>query len=463
MQAAITPPNGLAEVSQNVLILSVTGEHGWNSEYRLLNEATVLIGSASQCGLPLAGTDVSALHCSLHWDDQGIWLEDWGSCEGTFLDGERITTEMPVELGSTIGVGRYVIHLELDQAGPSPVAPVTNTTSGADASVAVEPESSQLASSSDRPTVSQEVTPRVPIQVRNSTLPVASNGDPTGCQSDAWDQETFEILRAEVEQLQLEVAERDAQLAEALAANHESETSVEGVSIDQLMGRLETLLDELDRSDERMAALEELLRVTEEANRDEREERRQMESWLGDIESVFGEHQATWDAEMTALRNQTAAVAAERDQLLRQLTQPAADDDVAQDTETTAKLRLQLKHVQQRLDEATAEGTRQQEELRRREMQLAEAAKAEHALREDHLKLAAERASLSRLRAEIAAEQADSQKHLQEARTDTDIDSRVRGFRQHLREIHDEDTQEDGAPSLPSRITRLWKRLKEHR
>jgi chromosome segregation ATPase len=285
----------------------------------------------------------------------------------------------------------------------------------------------------------------------------------TEIQRDTCNEETFDLLRAEIEHLQFAVAERDAQLAEALAATHEPETPLDGTSVKQLMERLEALLDELDRSDERMGTLEELLRVTEEANRDEREERRQMESWLGDIESVFGEHQATWDAEMTELKNRTVAIAAERDQLLQQLTQPTADDHVEQDAEETAKLRLQVKHLQQRLDEAAATETRQKEELLRRETQLAEATNAENRLREDHLKLAAERASLSRLRAEITAAQAESQKVLQDTQADTDIDSRVRGFRQHLREIHDEETQEENAPSLPGRISRLWKRLEAHR
>ncbi|MDP6556439.1 MAG: FHA domain-containing protein [Pirellulaceae bacterium] len=463
MQAEITTPNGAVGANQRALILSVTGENGWVTEYRLMMEATVIIGSASQCGLSLVGDDVSAMHCSLRWDEKGIWLEDWSSRNGTFLDGEKVTSEVPAELRSTICVGTYTISLGFDAPQPSQADAATNKTAGAGDLTDPEVELSPLASFTNRPVASEDVSAKVPNLVRESSLPVAHNGGPARVQSDACDQETFDILRAEIEQLQFEAAERDAQLAEALATEHESETTVDGDSVNQLMERLEALLDELDRSDERMATLEELLRVTEEANRDEREERRQMESWLGDIESVFSEHEATWNAEMTELRNRTTAIASERDQLLQQMTQPAADDHAEQEAEEIVKLRLQIKHLQQRVDEATAFGTRQQEELRRREAELDEVAKTENTHREDHLKLAAERASLSRMRAEMAAEQRDGQQQMQDARTETVIDSRVRGFRQHLREIHDEENQGDNEQSLSSRISRLWKRIDAHR
>lgn len=486
MQAVTRVPNDAVGAEEDALILSVTGENGWGTEYRLIVEATVIIGSASQCGLSLAGEDVSALHCSLRWDENGIWLEDWGSRNGTFLDGEKVTSEVPVELASTICVGAYTIRIQnttsatrdvVRQSPPAKrvvlgglslgfdepqVAAVTSKPANS-SDFAVSTEVSQLATPTNRPPFSEDFAPNTSNLARTSTSPVVHDRDPAEVQRDTGNQETFDLLRAEVEQLQFAVAERDAQLAEALAAKQEPESAVDGASVKQLMDRLEALLDELDRSDERMGTLEELLRVTEEANRDEREERRQMESWLGDIESVFGEHQATWDAEMSELRNRTAAIAAERDQLLQQLTQPTADDHVEQDAEETSKLRLQVKHQQQRLDEATAIETRQQDELRRLQTQLAEATKAENRLREDHLKLAAERASLSRLRAEITATQAESEQSLPDAQTDTDIDTRVRGFREHLREIHDEENQEDNAPSLPGRISRLWKRLEAHR
>ena len=167
---------------------------------------------------------------------------------------------------------------------------------------------------------------------------------------------------------------------------------------------------------------------------------------------------------MTVLKHQAATITAERDELLQQLTKPALDNPSNQhaDDEENAKLRLQIKHLEQRLDEAKAADMRHQEELQRCEAQLAEAAEAKNSLRAEQLKLAEERASVSRLRAEIAAEQAERRPRPQGAAGD--IDDRVREFRQHLREIHEEEKQQTHEPrSLTSRIAQLWNRVEGHR
>jgi hypothetical protein len=463
MQTVTMTPPCDAGARQQVLLLCVTGDEGRPTEYRLVFEETVIIGSSSQCGLPLSGDGVSVMHCSLRWDEDGIWLQDWGSSRGTFIDAERITTETPVEPGSTIRVGAFTIRLQFEAPAPPQETPIEPQPSVNDKTTASEiftvppSEASEVANATTTPTVAKVVPAEAPSIARGLTFLASHERDPAEIQWDSGDQETFDMLRAEVEQLQLELAERDAQLAEVLAADDEGETPADGPSLNQLLERLEDLLGELDRSDERMATLEELLRMSEEAHNAEREERRQLESWLGDIESVFGEREATWDAEMTVLRNHVASLATERDQLLQQMTQPAGDGNSGQDTEETSRLRLQFQHLQQQLQKAEAAETRQEEELRRRELQLAEAAERENVLREEHLKLAEERAALTRLRAEVAAQQAENQTVPPDARND--IDNRVRVFRQHLREIHEEEKQEHGDRSLSSRIGRLWKRI----
>jgi hypothetical protein len=466
MQNVITTPSCAVTKDPQDVLLCVTGDEGWRTEYRLMIDATVIIGSSTQCGLSLPGDDLSRLHCSLRRDENGIWLKEWGSAHGTFLDGEKVTTEVPVGLGSTIRVGTYTVRLHFDEPEPPPKIGVdqhpsfTNETAMAGDLALQTSKTSQLATRALSPTASKATALEFPDLERKSCSPNTLDGGLTVAGCDGMDQENIDLLRAEVEQLQFELAERDAQLVEALAEEHEPETPADEASFNQLLERLEELLDELDRSDQRMATLEELLRTAEEANCDEREERRKMESWLGEIESVFGEREATWDAEMTVLRNHAATIATERDQLLQQLTQPALRDDSEQNTEDATRMHLQIEHLQQQLDEVKGSEIRHQEELRRCESQLAEAAEAKNALREQQLDLAEERASLSRLRAELAADAAERKARPQNALTD--IDDRVRGFRQHLREIHEEEKQEHSERSMPSRIARLWKRIEGH-
>ena len=55
---------------------------------------------------------------------------------------------------------------------------------------------------------------------------------------------------------------------------------------ERLVVRLEELLEELKLSDERTKTLEDLLRLCEEANLAEKEERLQVEKWLSEVEQA---------------------------------------------------------------------------------------------------------------------------------------------------------------------------------
>ena len=114
--------------------------------------------------------------------------------------------------------------------------------------------------------------------------------------------EATELLRAEIRELQCELAERDAQLNEFLNvptdAGFASNDLDESTDESALANRLEELLDELTKSDERSALLEEMLRASEEATAEEQEERRQLDSWVGDIEQRVSQRESEWQAEI---------------------------------------------------------------------------------------------------------------------------------------------------------------------
>ena len=57
---------------------------------------------------------------------------------------------------------------------------------------------------------------------------------------------------------------------------------------DQVLQRMEELIEEANRSDERAGLLEEMLHAAEDATRAERDERSQLEAWLTDIERRIG-------------------------------------------------------------------------------------------------------------------------------------------------------------------------------
>jgi DNA repair exonuclease SbcCD ATPase subunit len=443
MQVEITNTVCAVESKQQAAMLCVTAADGSHTTHAMNIHETVIIGSGNQCSLLLSGDGVANMHCSLQWDEDGFWLQHWGSDHDTLLDGKQVTGGEAIQSGSTIRIGAHTIQLLHEDTDPTQETTIQQDEASSARSDQIEAQVTDSQHLSNKDLFSNEFA-----------LP------PVRSLSDVPDQDTFDLLRAEVEQLQFELAEREAQLAEVLATKPEPEVPRDGPSFNQLLERLEGLLDELDRSDERMATLEELLRMAEEANCDEQEERRQLESWLGDIESVIDERETMREAEMNSLKARAATLRTERDQLMQQLTQPASGGNSTSDSEESSKLRLQVEHLQNQLEEEREIRARQQEELQEREVQLSEATSAESTLREEQLKLAEERAALSRLRAEFTAKEVANEIRPQSGHTD--IDNRVREFREHLREIHEEEKQDHGSRSLSNRIGRLWKRVEAH-
>jgi chromosome segregation ATPase len=281
---------------------------------------------------------------------------------------------------------------------------------------------------------------------------------------DAFPQETVDLLRAEVAQLEQELADRDARLAEltSLAASGQPAGEHAEPEPDTLAlgSRLEQLLDELDRKDERIRTLEEMVRVAEEASQAEQEERAQIEAWLGEIEQRLGQREGEWQAANEALRLRVDEVAAERDRAERALSQGASGQhagDLSQ--QTIAGLRQQISELQQSLLDKDKENAVL-------EQRLAAAAASPTAetnqedidkqLREERLHLARERAELARARAELEHDRCTVK------RVPDEVEQRVQALRDHLREIHQqkmEQEKEQQKNSLSSRIARLWKRL----
>ncbi len=272
----------------------------------------------------------------------------------------------------------------------------------------------------------------------------------------AADREAYELLQLEVERLQYELAERDAQLAELGSLDYADEGEEEGEPDEALLTRLEDLLAELERNDERGAMLEQLLRAAEEKNRAEQEERRHLAGWVDDIEQRFGERDAEWQAERDALTHRVETVLAERDGLMDQLRERCSHTGgaVAASTADLDQLQATNLSLRQELHEAQEHCLQLEEQVRERNKQLSCRTQDDTKLREEQLQLAQERAELARQQAELTTAQATLQELPR--RPETEIDCRLREFRQHLREIH---SQEQQNPVKTSRLSRLWARI----
>jgi pSer/pThr/pTyr-binding forkhead associated (FHA) protein len=69
------------------------------------------IGRAEDCDLPLTDDYASNHHARLVPAGDGWQLEDTGSTNGSFVDGTRVTTPVPVGVGVPIRIGRTVLEL----------------------------------------------------------------------------------------------------------------------------------------------------------------------------------------------------------------------------------------------------------------------------------------------------------------------------------------------------------------
>ncbi|MEW1952139.1 FHA domain-containing protein [Terrabacter sp. NPDC080008] len=79
-----------------------------------LRSAGVLIGRNPECALVLDDDYASGRHCRIQPDPSGRegWVvEDLGSTNGTFIGRERLNGSRPVEVGTTLRIGKTVLEL----------------------------------------------------------------------------------------------------------------------------------------------------------------------------------------------------------------------------------------------------------------------------------------------------------------------------------------------------------------
>lgn len=80
---------------------------------KFAHKNVISIGRSESCDVVLAHHTISKAHASIERKSNGkFYLKDLGSLNGTFLNGMRITHEMPVTEKDFILIGRFVINLK---------------------------------------------------------------------------------------------------------------------------------------------------------------------------------------------------------------------------------------------------------------------------------------------------------------------------------------------------------------
>jgi pSer/pThr/pTyr-binding forkhead associated (FHA) protein len=86
----------------------------------LLPEQGAVLGRAHSCDIVLEGDDVSRRHGKALEAADGIWIEDLGSDNGTFVNGERIESPRRLEPGDVVTVGSHALRMLVDRTDTSP-------------------------------------------------------------------------------------------------------------------------------------------------------------------------------------------------------------------------------------------------------------------------------------------------------------------------------------------------------
>lgn len=92
------------------LVLRVAEPEGERGRtYELPEEVTV--GRAPGCGVRVDDAYTSSIHARVYRRDGTLWVEDLGSTNGTWLNGERLTAPAKVDRGDLVQVGGTVFEV----------------------------------------------------------------------------------------------------------------------------------------------------------------------------------------------------------------------------------------------------------------------------------------------------------------------------------------------------------------
>ncbi|WP_153556278.1 FHA domain-containing protein [Roseimaritima sediminicola] len=461
--------------SAAALQLFATGPAGEQRSVALQPNTGVFIGASHQCGLRLRGPEIAEIHCRITYQDGCLTVQEWMHACGTRVNGQTVDGEHVLEADDCLEVGPYRITVNRSVQTPTEARPSPGD--AGPAAAAAEATADEAAPEENLADLTPDsLTPDLDLDISmldSEFDAMASDED------EMFDRETVDLLRAEVAHLQAALAAQEAQhrphpqpgdrdhsdAEAAWDAEHSfssdplsNESSAERDEPDACLRRMEELIDEANRSDERVAILEEMLQAAELANRFEQEERAQLEAWVGDIEKRVGQREQEHLAETESLKARLQTGEQQVHQLQRKLHRVATEGGAAAaDTHTLEE--LQATNQQLQLQVLALE--KQNAELNRK---LASASTTEDTrLREERAELAKQHAELSRLRFEVSSKLADFES-LPKTQTGADKEAatRIHALREHLREIHQQESAADSVrreASLSGRLSRLWNRL----
>ncbi len=104
-----------------------------------LPEGKTVVGRRNTCELRIPLSSVSRKHCEIELNDDGVFLRDLGSSNGTFFNDQRVQ-EAQLTAGDRVQVGPVFFHVVVD-GEPSEIEPVRTVLPGGSGDVQAADES----------------------------------------------------------------------------------------------------------------------------------------------------------------------------------------------------------------------------------------------------------------------------------------------------------------------------------
>ena len=89
-----------------------------------LPHGEIVIGRAETCGLVVDSDAVSRMHARLTVSDDGVTIEDFGTVNGTAVNGQALSAALPLESGAEVDVGQVRRFRLVVNRGGAPSLPV---------------------------------------------------------------------------------------------------------------------------------------------------------------------------------------------------------------------------------------------------------------------------------------------------------------------------------------------------
>lgn len=140
-----------------------------------------LIGRAEDCDLRAHSEQVSRYHCAIVVEDHGVFVRDYGSRNGTFVDRSRIQSQRRLTDGAEIRVGPLVFIMRFGERPESSIGETVEgrqleTLADAPPETSATPAPTTMPTETESPPLANRPKPPVKFKPRNETEHAAEAG-----------------------------------------------------------------------------------------------------------------------------------------------------------------------------------------------------------------------------------------------------------------------------------------------